>query len=1359
MREERREARIIEEARSRGPLDTTSAREARRKMERSARKEEEERNREKLKAKWSMSFAEAYRAAQEARKAFGDVEGPLDIGDRKNRRLLVLLLAQGGPAAKSLDWERISERWGVERPVLEVVKHVRYLEKFKKTLVAPFWRRIDAAMEAQGIPKRSALRLRLEPGANEGVARSMVDSVLGKACDVPLDVRTWVHRNLELRKGARLSFYELRNAAATVRRMDVEETKEKLYENRVGVFMGQGLERIPGSAKVPVRLPNVVQVRESRAPAQSLRRILQHWSSSPLPEVELSDKNHERITGEATKQSPEVRVAYDEYAALYGDRIGEVLREREERREKGKGKGKGKTKGDKGKGDKAEKGRGRGKGEGKRDDKGTRTEKRERGKGRGKGRGKEEGDGDEGVYCPDDKDPKSTWKVPRKIYEGIVLTACITAGWILLTDAVPSAVEFGLKGYMGDHLPPRMRNLLGSLMHSGLPLLPYLYVSIKSKCFAGPPDARRTCEEEGHSCTRKIVSFVQMWGRAHNRLFHRCGQTVLQRMPTWEVWDMGAAPKMLHEGYEELTYDPLYRHCCLKCQGFKKVVSNAVMDAGQAYEQIEPATAREDFRWDCEFVKATTGKETVTYVRENPASSYLGGVVTGVLALRAIYVVLMITEVHAFISILFMLTYVRVGNSIWKTPGTCIGNPVGRLALACTTGRDEVEYDSAWRSGTLKDEKMNTIARSGLTRKQVVALAKYADDWNAMSLLLCVACLMQINADTYRITFAMAKDSRRFLDMRELFLGGKGKGKPRLVLQLVLKNEETLLLRRKEWAAKGVAPWWCPYTKTILSGIFRGYTIRAYAVLPSDKARLKFLGRMTTEFILRGYKIKALSLAWAMTPWGEERRTMMSRLRSVRRLGLGTEGQDWIETRAKIVAREQPVSRVLDSSSRGSRKQNKQTSAVSGDLLGETCAGQREERNGTKRKRKRKRRKWLTSTMATDGSNGSSGGGGDGNGQRGRPPAPYYDRNGVYHVPGIPGQGKKRQQSGGWDNSSNRSQGRSWYQDNRSQGRDQSQGGRSTTPAPNITVVMPPMNSGGGEANNRGRNITPGSDRGREAKQRRNSSQGAKDHGRKRKKKTRSSSSSGSSSDSKPGSGSTSDSGLDSGTSDSSATPKKDKKKKKEKKTKKEKGKKQSKKEKKEKKKEKEQKKKDAEKLEADERKKKEEEDRRSRMEEDSTKRWEASLKLHDDQQKMIRQMMERGVKDCPTPGRTGRGSSSGGGGAGGAPTAVTPPPSPGVLDVPTDKPFKEFTEFRMKTEQAMPDEHVDKLPEIRRAANFAALKDILVKLNRDVVVLIADKLGVAFVGNERGRLSRGDILTKKIGEELCAFDVSAPAP
>ena len=90
-------------------------------------------------------------------------------------------------------------------------------------------------------------------------------------------------------------------------------------------------------------------------------------------------------------------------------------------------------------------------------------------------------------------------------------------------------------------------------------------------------------------------------------------------------------------------------------------------------------------------VSVGSGQESVTLVKDDLTRSFLGGTHSKVLDFRLNYICLGFPEIVQMIYCILMPTVVKVGGSIWMVPGVTIGNPMGKTALAATTGKRELD--------------------------------------------------------------------------------------------------------------------------------------------------------------------------------------------------------------------------------------------------------------------------------------------------------------------------------------------------------------------------------------------------------------------------------------------------------------------------------------------------------------------------------------------------------------------------------------------------------------------------------------------------------------------------------------------
>ncbi|CAE7774416.1 unnamed protein product [Symbiodinium necroappetens] len=124
--------------------------------------------------------------------------------------------------------------------------------------------------------------------------------------------------------------------------------------------------------------------------------------------------------------------------------------------------------------------------------------------------------------------------------------------------------------------------------------LPYMYGTVKAKCFGSGPDAgKHVCNKPGHSCLRRIVSYAtwkarRSW-RAAGRALSFIAQSVLL---TDEVPSLKQARPFMAEGLERLQ--PCREvHVCDRCHGPCEGLQGIVADAGQFFEAVQVPDACE----------------------------------------------------------------------------------------------------------------------------------------------------------------------------------------------------------------------------------------------------------------------------------------------------------------------------------------------------------------------------------------------------------------------------------------------------------------------------------------------------------------------------------------------------------------------------------------------------------------------------------------------------------------------------------------------------------------------------------------------------------------------------------------------
>ena len=118
-------------------------------------------------------------------------------------------------------------------------------------------------------------------------------------------------------------------------------------------------------------------------------------------------------------------------------------------------------------------------------------------------------------------------------------------------------------------------------------------------------------------------------------------------------------------------------------------------------------------------------------------------------------------------------------------------------------------------------------------------------------------------------------------------------GRPRLLIRPAMKNDDVFDGTADTWKTSAAAPWWKPHTPRILASVFQGYVVRFRHLSSRNSDRFRWTGRVTAEYVLRGYRLRDLRHAWALCPWSLEKAEMLRRLQLLKRRRLRTERIDF----------------------------------------------------------------------------------------------------------------------------------------------------------------------------------------------------------------------------------------------------------------------------------------------------------------------------------------------------------------------------------------------------------------------------------------------------------------------------------
>ena len=173
-------------------------------------------------------------------------------------------------------------------------------------------------------------------------------------------------------------------------------------------------------------------------------------------------------------------------------------------------------------------------------------------------------------------------------------------------------------------------------------------------------------------------------------------------------------------------------------------------------------------------------------------------------------------------------------------------------------------------------------------REELFSLSKYVDDLDNVSLMCCKDCCSKIDMQTYTMTFHDS-GATKFLDMNRRFVRTKS-GRPRPLTRPAMKNDDVFEGTANTWKTSAAAPRWKPHTPRMLASVFQGYVVRFRHLSIRNTDWYGWAGRVTAEFVLRGYRLRDLRHAWALCPSSLEKLEMLHELQMLKRQRLRTEG-------------------------------------------------------------------------------------------------------------------------------------------------------------------------------------------------------------------------------------------------------------------------------------------------------------------------------------------------------------------------------------------------------------------------------------------------------------------------------------
>lgn len=415
-------------------------------------------------------------------------------------------------------------------------------------------------------------------------------------------------------------------------------------------------------------------------------------------------------------------------------------------------------------------------------------------------------------FVPDDKNKKWAWAINPATYQLLLCTfACLSSSWAL-TSLPEDVANRWLVSMLGRILGTVLSKRLGVM--PGIFLLPYCYITLKSKCWQGPV---RTCKKANHSCVRKIVSYSNWPRRQTWRSLHRAWDFLLKRAgDSCDTWSLDDATTRLQIQLRELPRNPGGK--CARC--FRKIqgIQLTVGDAGQFFEVVAPAKAI----YEAQLLQRRAchlGLQTTITVKNGKKRMAWWGPPQRRDSLR--------TQSWSFEEMLrgfaaaALTCLTSVGDSVFRLDGLPIGGLLSKAAACVTLGG----YERRWRLNPAQQRQLGFVSPADWMN--AVCHLRYTDDVILASHWYCSTCLRAAFPLIYahiKFDFAEPFGSRHaWLDM------------------IILEESGTLELNVKPFPAP--PPWatCCSFLRSVFLGKFRRWKLVNPTLLSWQRATISLL--------------------------------------------------------------------------------------------------------------------------------------------------------------------------------------------------------------------------------------------------------------------------------------------------------------------------------------------------------------------------------------------------------------------------------------------------------------------------------------------------------------------------------------
>ena len=279
-------------------------------------------------------------------------------------------------------------------------------------------------------------------------------------------------------------------------------------------------------------------------------------------------------------------------------------------------------------------------------------------------------------------------------------------------------------------------------------VLPYMYGTIKSKCFVG---GVHSCCKVGHSCIRKIVSCAAWPCRKRWKYIHKALETVVRSVVmSDEIWGLKDVCVVMQSRITKASIGSTRLNACGRCSCCKPPVVAFSADAGQFFETVSPSAAVKVTKKVLQRAVDISGKNSVTVLKGPKRQAFIGGSVARVDP--SSYCFLFSDLLLAFAACMFV-GFCRLGDICFRMDGLPIGGLLSKIAASIFLGCEEESWSHnvAWR-------RQNGFTATSPAWDKEVARGRYVDDIFWVSAVYCKPCLLRALQLVYSVEFDLASE-------------------------------------------------------------------------------------------------------------------------------------------------------------------------------------------------------------------------------------------------------------------------------------------------------------------------------------------------------------------------------------------------------------------------------------------------------------------------------------------------------------------------------------------------------------------------------------------------------------------------